>query len=82
MVDVGLEPSEERWRASTHSNASGDCLEVAAIDGHVWVRDSKDPALTIELTHQQWGAFVDAVKLDRLELRPYLVDRGVTELVE
>jgi hypothetical protein len=37
--------TQARWAKSTHSNASGDCVEVAtnlAADSGVLVRDTKD----------------------------------------
>jgi len=36
--------SSDRWRKSTHSDASGDnCVEVAGLPEVIAVRDSKDP---------------------------------------
>lgn len=32
-----------RWRKSLHSSGNGACIEVAAAEGRVVVRDSKDP---------------------------------------
>jgi len=34
----------EIWRKSSHSNAGGNCVEVAFTDGRVSLRDSKSPA--------------------------------------
>ncbi|MEO3827172.1 DUF397 domain-containing protein [Actinomadura sp. B10D3] len=34
-----------RWRKSAHSGgAEGECVEIAALNGHVGIRDSKAPA--------------------------------------
>ncbi|WP_149262224.1 DUF397 domain-containing protein [Actinomadura sp. K4S16] len=34
-----------RWRKSTHSGGNeGECVELAEIDGHIGIRDSKNPA--------------------------------------
>lgn len=33
----------ETWRKSSHSNAGGECVEVAFVDGRVSLRDSKSP---------------------------------------
>jgi hypothetical protein len=49
------------WRRSSHSSRNGACVEVAAVDGVVAVRDSKDtgrPALVFSPC--EWSAFVAA----------------------
>ena len=36
---------QARWRKSSHSGAvENECVEVADLNGHVGVRDSKNPA--------------------------------------
>jgi hypothetical protein len=48
------------WRKSTHSDASRDCIEVAAHPTTIHVRDSKDKAGPIlDFTPEQWSAFVE-----------------------
>jgi hypothetical protein len=48
------------WRKSSHSGATGNCLQVAACSHTVHVRDSKNPAgPVLTLTPAQWAAFVD-----------------------
>lgn len=41
------------WRKSSHSGGTGgECVELAAVPGHVLLRDSKDPdgpAITLDL---------------------------------
>lgn len=47
------------WRTSSRSNGERCCVEVAAVPGHVGVRDSKDrsgPALVF--SPSAWRAFV------------------------
>lgn len=46
------------WMKSSYSSGNGNCVEVAATDDAVLVRDSKDrrgPVLTF--THTEWDAF-------------------------
>ncbi|ETA00300.1 hypothetical protein CcI6DRAFT_04304 [Frankia sp. CcI6] len=52
------------WRKSSYSNAKGECVEVAFLDGGlVALRDSKNhgtgPALVF--TSAEWSAFVRGV---------------------
>jgi len=57
-----LDLSEAVWRKSTRSATNG-CVEVAFLDGHVAVRDSKNqhgPVLVF-LPHE-WEAFVGGVR--------------------
>ena len=59
MMKHGIEGT---WRKASYSNASGDCVEVAAVDG-VAVGDTKDhqgPAL--QFGSEAWSAFVSAIK--------------------
>lgn len=41
---VALPHDALRWRKSSHSSASGQCVEVAYLGSYVAVRDSKNPA--------------------------------------
>ncbi|TDD90445.1 DUF397 domain-containing protein [Actinomadura darangshiensis] len=39
------EPSRAHWRKSTYSGGNeGECVEIADINGHIAIRDSKTPA--------------------------------------
>lgn len=52
-----------RWHKSSHSSASGQCVEVAPVSGAVAVRDSKNPAGPgLIFSRQAWAAFVEGVK--------------------
>lgn len=51
------------WRHSSRCN-SGYCVEVAHVDGHIRVRDSKlgDTSPHLVFTPAQWGAFLALAK--------------------
>jgi hypothetical protein len=52
------------WRRSSTSNATGECVEFAVLDGgHVAVRNSRDPqGPALVYTPAEISAFVDGVK--------------------
>jgi hypothetical protein len=55
--------SRAQWRKSSYSGNTGNCVEVANLDGATAVRDSKDqdgPKLLIK--HRQWRFFTEFVK--------------------
>jgi len=71
MVDL----SGAKWRKSSRSGQNG-CVEVAFVDGHVAVRDSKDrggPVLVFDL--HEWAAFTVAARDGEFEL-PQLTTRA------
>ncbi|MGH3765256.1 MAG: DUF397 domain-containing protein [Pseudonocardiaceae bacterium] len=50
------------WRASTRSGNSGNCVEVAYLNGHRAVRDSKNPTGAILiLSASEWCTFTAGV---------------------
>lgn len=54
------------WRKSSYSGgASGNCVEVAAADRTVAIRDSKDPkGPVLAFGPNDWQRFADQVKAD------------------
>jgi hypothetical protein len=53
--------SKIAWQKSTHSVTNG-CVEVAVIEGHFAVRDSKNRGGPILMfTHVEWDAFVAGI---------------------
>ncbi|MFE9099815.1 DUF397 domain-containing protein [Actinomadura geliboluensis] len=54
---------EPRWRKSSHSDAHGQCVEVAAGAGGVAVRDSTDPAgPVLRVPAAVWRPLLDRLK--------------------
>jgi hypothetical protein len=62
--------SGARWRKSTFSMGSGDCVEIACLDtGKVAVRDSKDKAGPVLMSSSgQWQAFIASLKAGEFDL--------------
>jgi hypothetical protein len=56
-----------KWRKSSHSGNSGNCIEAAAQPSHVVaVRDSKDPdGPWLAFAPQAWKAFASRTKRGR-----------------
>ncbi|RJO79296.1 DUF397 domain-containing protein [Nocardia panacis] len=63
--------SGARWFKSSHSGASGDCVEVAHLSGgRVGVRDSNNPGgPALVFTPSEWDAFLAGAR-DREFDRP------------
>ncbi|AJE41067.1 DUF397 domain-containing protein [Streptomyces nodosus] len=54
-----------RWRKSSYSGGGegNDCVEIASLDPHIAVRDSKAPArATLTFPAEAFGVFVEALK--------------------
>jgi hypothetical protein len=57
------------WRKATKSQGSGNCVEVAASDGSICVRDSKDPdGPVLRFTPGEWTAFLDGAMQGEFDL--------------
>ncbi|GGO83559.1 DUF397 domain-containing protein [Nonomuraea cavernae] len=52
-----------------HSCNNGSCVEVAALDGQVWVRSSEDTSRTaLTFTFEEWQTFTEGVKQGLFDL--------------
>jgi Domain of unknown function (DUF397) len=56
---VAADWSQARWRKSQTSD-SGGCVEVAYLDGHIGVRDTKDRGAgpVLAFNEKEWTAFL------------------------
>jgi len=58
-----LDLSRAQWRKSSYSGNTGNCVEVANLDGAIAVRDSKDQdGQKLLIEHSQWRFFAEFVK--------------------
>ena len=68
--------SHVEWRKSTHS-VDGGCVEVAVIEGHVAVRDSKNragPVLTF--TPIEWKSFLAGARTGEFDYNEHKTPKG------
>jgi hypothetical protein len=49
------------WRKAALC-ATGECIEVAQVDGEVRIRNSADPALVLRCSLDEWRAFARGIK--------------------
>ena len=62
MRSFGARQAEPIWRRASFCG-SGECVEVAELNGMVVMRDSKDPhGPMLRYTADEWRSFVRAVK--------------------
>ncbi|MEV0663979.1 DUF397 domain-containing protein [Actinomadura luteofluorescens] len=66
-----------RWRKSTHSGGDeGECVEVAELNDHIGVRDSKNPAAGhLVLTRQHFTSLLSHLASRREETRQAMLDK-------
>ncbi|MDQ3153674.1 MAG: DUF397 domain-containing protein [Actinomycetota bacterium] len=56
-------PNTARWRKSSRSSDTANCVEVALTGAAVAVRDSKQPnGVTLTVTPHAWTAFTTAIR--------------------
>ena len=55
---------ELSWKKSSHSSANGgNCVEIAALQGGVVIRDSKDPSIGhLMVSAPEFNAFITALR--------------------
>ncbi|MFI5780494.1 DUF397 domain-containing protein [Nocardia sp. NPDC051570] len=63
---MGVDHSGAKWFKSSRSSGGKECVEVAFLtDGHVGVRDSKNPTgPALLFTPDEWDAFTTSVTTD------------------
>lgn len=68
-MSTSYDLTRARWRKSTRSGTSGNCVEIAGnLAGIVPIRDSKDPhgpALTV--TPSSWTMFLSQLRAGALD---------------
>lgn len=66
----GRDPADLQWRKSTRSQYTPSrCVEVAAEENRVMVRDSKNPdGPILQFSPEEWDAFVEGVKDNEFDL--------------
>ncbi|WP_416984333.1 DUF397 domain-containing protein [Streptomyces sp. T028] len=51
-----------QWRKSSYSDQSGNCLELAVVDGGVLVRESDEPSVIVSTSRAKLAAFLAGAK--------------------
>ena len=61
---TGIDLSRAKWRKSSYSSQSGNCVEVARnLPGLVAVRDSKEPDVgRLVVSREAWQVFMKKVR--------------------
>lgn len=62
--------SQAKWHKSSLSNPSGNCVEIAEVDGKFAVRDAKDRGRgALIFTKSEWKAFVGGVRNGEFDVK-------------
>ncbi|MGH3754092.1 MAG: DUF397 domain-containing protein [Pseudonocardiaceae bacterium] len=69
MVEMPQPPTTAPWqKSSTSGNVDEECVQVIRSQGHVWVRDSKNPlGPALRFTCEGWSTFLVGVQRDELD---------------
>ena len=69
MVEVPPPPTTASWqKSSTSADGDYDCVQVIRSQGHVWVRDSKNPrGPVLRFTRDAWAAFLVGVQRNEFD---------------
>ncbi|OLT25090.1 hypothetical protein BJF79_13080 [Actinomadura sp. CNU-125] len=63
MPQPPIDATSLTWRTSSHTQANGQCVELAKTPGVRLVRDSKDPdGPILTFTPRAWSSFLTTIK--------------------
>lgn len=57
-----MQDSGRQWIKARRSYASSACVEIAAGDGEIFMRNSRVPSVSISHTRHEFSVFLEAVK--------------------
>jgi hypothetical protein len=58
-----------RWRTSSHSGQTGNCVELAYLNTVIAIRDSKNPESShLRLSPAEWAALARRIKSGNFDL--------------
>ena len=68
IVEMLPPPTTASWQKSSTSMGAQECVQVIRSQGHVWVRDSKNPlGPVLGFTREEWAAFLVGVRRDEFD---------------
>lgn len=59
---------DKQFRSACRPIGEFWCVEVAASDESVMVRDSKNPDMVLTFTYREWDTFIQGVKEDQFSI--------------